>query len=1086
MNSEKRKAWKKKTFTENVVLVLALVSAIFLLSVSFVSGAVSIDSISIPSSVDEMEDIYMNFIASSDSPNPISYSIYRNGILVSSNEEYAESTNYTSSGTYTYLFVASDIDTNYTETRQLDIVDIPLLILSSSPTNKTYNNRTIPINMSLSLEVDTCVYSTNNSMSGMLAGSGQFFYSGVTFSSDGSYTMDINCSNEYESKTKRALFHIDTQSPAIVSKNYVINTDNTVTFSLTTDTVAMCKYDLSDKSFDSMLYTFANTNNIQHHTTLSGLLEGSHNYYIKCRNVNNNVGPAETISFSLIIKPTAVISLSKDSPLKAGTYEVRLTTSENVLSAPSLYYTFSGDSTQRFVTLTGSGSNWEGYMIIDANTANMVGTFVYSGVDMNNNVGNVITSGQLFLVDTTAPAAPISIEAEPQSDGRIKVKWYYDGEEADRYNIYRTIGGDPEYVDYHDSTTSRQYVDEEVVDGITYYYRIAAIDAADNDGYLSDVVSATAAYRPSSNNYNDNSGNIDVETPEEEFLDEELIPKVDQLIEELNTYIADIEIIKSDIDSINDPVKLKIINLLGISETISTSKANIEASINEANDFKVKQMTRAELDIALNKIKMDAIKQKSLIAEDILVNEQSSYEQITQSSDVDFAISESVTVNLTKSVLTDYATANKKIQDSISVDTEIIIFKIKYFGKDDYDKYTLVIKNVDSSLELSGVSVIELIPKSFERDVKDISFEFKDQTAPIVVKSDPVVRWDFDSFNKMSIYYMINNHAEMSAAKETKTIVLLKPDFKVTDTTSGIEEEQSNILTGLVGLDIAGFELTPMHWMILAGIGMILGLSAYYVSLDKKEKNAFEKESSRSNGSSGNGSSKSGSGIFKGLKANLAKQISRLDSKTNSSSLNKSHLSSTDANINSNVLLKVESQTSHNHIHQSSHQKDAGHQDINSNKVHHATVQIKSHETPAEKQQAYNAKFNSKHTYDYMSRQLDVANILINSFEYEKCRTIYNHCVDYYKMHKFHSAKEKQNFKTMIDHLYMKLFAYRLIHVSRKATKAEIKKNVEALGKISGKLSSTLDDIAEEYRDDEKKFIDYISHSRNHLHKHSS
>jgi len=581
------------------------------------------------------------------------------------------------------------------------------------------------------------------------------------------------------------------------------------------------------------------------------LSDGYYTYYIRCRKYNNVGSNVETVVFNIVTKPKASITLSKSSPLRAGTYEVDLTTSEPVVSAPSLYYNFDTDTTARYVTLTGSGRDWSGYMIIEENVPNKVGTFHYSATDFNNNVGNIISGGELFLVDTLKPDAPESIDAEERSDGSIKLRWYYDGEEVSRYNIYRTSGDDPEYVDYLDSTTAKLYVDDDVIEGITYYYRIAVVDRAGNDGLLSSVVEATSTDVSTSDgsDYNDpdyansdSASQTKRDQPTGQTLDIKLVPKVDAITSELDRYLLDIDPVKSEISAINDPNKLKIITVLGIIDDMNAAKSTITTLKGQAESLKRQNLKQSELEMQLNKIRMDAIKAKSSVAEDIIVVEQSSYDQVTQESDVDAAIAEVLMVNLSRKVLNDYSGSNKQLQDNIIVKTEIIIFKIKYLGKDDYDKYTLVKKLVNSGQELKNVSIIETIPKSFESSASDISFDFDGQQPPTVVKDDPVLRWDTDSLSSKTIYYLTNNNAELLSAKGTRTIVLYRPDFKVTDTIQEQAEVKDgpglgNLLTGFVSFDSSDVgNVSPIQWMVLIGVGMILGLSAYYVALDKKSK----------------------------------------------------------------------------------------------------------------------------------------------------------------------------------------------------------------------------------------------------------
>ncbi|MGV8171264.1 MAG: fibronectin type III domain-containing protein [Candidatus Woesearchaeota archaeon] len=1017
-----------------LMLLTFIPALIFLLSISITVGQVTIDDIDIPSSIDEGSELSVSFYASTDienaTENDVSYKIYINEILVSESETLTLYMNHSSAGMYNLTFFASDNESNVSETRVIEVLDVPLTIVLNNPISTNYNIRSIDIGLIVSTYADNCSYSISGvggwNSSGNLEdngdGSNQNFYGNVLLPDDGLYTFSATCLNLYDSVSNSLTFNVDTLNPIILSKSYSIDASNTVTLSASTDSVCACRYDTSDKLYDSMSNTFRYTNSLQHSTSISGLPDGYYTYYIKCKNYNNLSSNIETIVFSIITKPTAAISLSESSPLKAGTYEVSLTTSKPVVSAPSLYYTFDTDTASRYVTLTGSGKNWMGYMIIENNIDDKVGTFHYTGTDFNNNIGNVITDGELFLIDTIKPEAPVSVAADEITDGSIKLRWYYDGEEAKKYNIYRSTS-DPEYVDYIDSTSSTQYIDEDVIDGITYYYRIAAVDDAGNDGALSEVTQATSTRLVYPDEDDTDNADGDTSTSDEEIsmqaLDTKLVPKVDQLIVEFNKYLLDIEPLRSEMSAINDPNKLKIISALRLAEGINSAKSTISDLITQADSLKSKNLKLSDLEIQLNKLRMDGIKAKSLVAEDIIIVEQSSYDQITQESDVDAAISEVLSINLSRKVLNNYSDSNKKLQDYVLVKTDIVMFKIKYLGRDDYDKYTLVKKVVTSSQEFQNVSIIEVIPKSFERKASDISFKIYDQAEPTIVKDDPVLRWDIDSLSTNTVYYMTNNNAEMSSAKSTKTIVLYRPDFKVTQT---IQEEDSedgvgNKLTGFVSSDFFKLDaMSPIQWMVYLGVGLIMGLSAYYVSLDRKEKKRNAQ------------------------RLRDHKIIVRAENKVLDRHMNKS--------VNNPITRDIQQQS----------------------------VQLPQPVKPVIL------------SLPEMSAKLDQANNLINNFDYENARMLFNQCMQSYKKFtpKIGPEKLKLNeIRLMLHHLYLKLSVYKIIYDSRKHINVRsyelLKQDLNSINKAYSKLYNSLASVNEDNLDLEKKFIDYVANSRRHL-----
>ncbi len=979
---------------EKVVLLIVLVMSLFLVSLSFVLGQVAIQTVDIPPSIDENTMLNIYFDATTDLSTTINYSIYENGILVSNNNSFSNFFNYTSAGSYLFTLYASDGVTLYSENNTVEVLNIPLTIVLNNPNNGVVNSKNILINSTLSTYADACTYSINNSITGTLTNyNNNLFYKYITLNSDGAYSLIVNCSNIYDTISTSTSFTVDTTNIAVLSKSYTIGNNNVVTFNLTTNMPGICKYDSSDKSYDSMSLTFTSTNDVKHSTAINGLSDGSYMYYIKCRNVYDNITLTNTegISFVVANKPVASISLSKSPPLKAGTYEVRLTTSKSVPIAPSLYYNFNTDASARYVTLTGSNTEWKGYIIISESTSGMIGTFHYSSNDGFGNIGNTISNGEIFLIDTIKPISSSSLQSVVQDDGTIRLKWYYDGEEVSRYNIYRSTNNNVDYVDYYDSVNSQQYVDRDVINGITYYYRIAAVDKAGNDGILSEIVSET-----STKNYVVNTADNTITV--QKSLDGALVPKIDQLVSELEKYVVDIDTQKSLLEETNDPNKLKIITLLKLNDKAKTAKVTLNAIITQVKDIKNQDIKSSELDVRLNKLRMDAIKAKSMVAEDIVVSEQSNYDQVTQESDVDDAISQIVNLNLSKTVLENYSISNKKLQDFITINTDIMIFKIQYMGKDDYDKYTLVKKIVSSSQDLKDIVIIENIPKNFETKASNIIFDIDSQQKPSIVKEDPVLQWSVDAFNKQTIYYMINNHVDISYAKNTRTIVLYKPTFKFTQTLNTDSGNTFNALTGFIELDVGDVgKISMMQWLVLIGVALIIGLSTYYVALDRKEK-----------------------------KRNV--------------------------------------------------QRVKDHKIILPNKV--SQNKIVAVTKPVALTQVNTIKFN-------LNKKLVDANTLINNFDYENSRIVYNQCMQAYNQTVFKDSTERSDVKNMLNHLYIKLTAYRLIYESRKNVHSrnyvKLRQDLKNINELYTKLYRSLEHVDEDNKVSERKFVDYVANSRRYL-----
>ncbi len=1072
-----KKTLMDKVF-EKIILGVFIVLFLFLLSISVTLAQISIDNIDMPTSLEENNNLTVSFSAV-DMVNTTYFKIYYDNLLVAQDSSYTMFMNYSDAGTHTFTFFASDNDTNVSVDQSIEVLDVPMLLSLVNPTSRIYSERNIPISVIVSTYADSCSYNlfiVNNSvrsyvLNDVLTGNNTEFYTNLVLTQDGNYSLFVNCSNIYDTVNASVSFIVDTVSPVITAKSHIFNEYNNITFNIVTSIASICKYDLQDKSYVLMSSVFDHTGNTVHSTTINNLANGAYTYYIKCNSNNTLTSNTETISFTILTKPLASITLSKSSPLKAGIYEVKLKTSKAVINAPTLSYNFNTDATLRYVTLTGSGTDWKGYLIIEDNTPDRIGTFHYSATDYDGNTGNIISSGELFLTDTTKPVAPSSISATAQLDGNIKLKWYFDNENIKKYLIYRSTEGDPTYVDYYDNSSSMQYIDRDLIEGITYYYRVAAMDEAYNTGALSEMVQAVSNDVVSSNS--DSNSNVVSDNTAQQISDPALILKINQLVTDFNKQLLDIAAAKSELNKINDPTKLKIIAILGLSEKVNSAKTTIENLITEVNNLKNENVPSSELDVKLNKFRMDALKAKSLVVEDIIVSEQSSYNQVTQESDVSSAITELVKINLSKSVLNNYSDANNKLQDGIVVNTDIFIFKIRYLGKDDYDKYTLVKKTVSSASELNNVSIVEIIPKSFERKASDILFDIDNQKTPIIVNDDPVLKWDNAIFNKQTIYYMINNNAEMYAAKATKTVVLYTPNFKVTQTIPDeVASDNTNMLTGFISTNVENINLSSLstiQWAIILGVGLILALSTYYVALDgveKKRNNARLKDhkiiSKKSGLSSGLSISSSNGSLSSSNILSNTSVLSKRKSLTSKifSKLSLKKLSSVNTKMVSDVSLApvVTSINVSNNAVTTNNLKDK----INVN-VPRTRIDLK------------NFNIHSK---------LDQANTRINSFDYENARTIYNLCLASYNFDPY-TRLEKEELLMMLDHLHSKLIVYRAIFLSRQhlisRDYVSLKNDINIITKVSKKLYSALQYMDDDYKDSELKFINYINNSRKHL-----
>ena len=107
--------------------------------------------------------------------------------------------------------------------------------------------------------------------------------------------------------------------------------------------------------------------------------------------------------------------------------------------------------------------------------------------------GRPTTSVASFVVgDTTPPDAPQEIFVEPGGDG-VRVQWAASNDrDVIGYRLYHSEGNDRDYtlVDA-DAIEGTEAVDDNLVPGSTYWYRVTAVDASGNESVKSPSAAAT-------------------------------------------------------------------------------------------------------------------------------------------------------------------------------------------------------------------------------------------------------------------------------------------------------------------------------------------------------------------------------------------------------------------------------------------------------------------------------------------------------------------------------------------------------------------------------------------------------------------
>ena len=652
----------------------------------------------------------------------------------------------------------------------------------------------------------------------------------ITGLDPGAYSLYANLSNSSTGATIAVINitgTINSSAPRIVSSSPsgIVSKDSTI-IQLVTDESATCRFAATNATYDSMTQ-FANTESTRHNHSLTSLSEGAYAYYVRCKDSGSYVmNVSELIQFTVDLPPSAAITLSDSTPVKAGTIEVTLTLSESVPSAPILQYGFDDSTAKKSISLTGSGKNWKGYIIITESENNKIGAFAMSATDSSSNTGTSITSGNIFVVDTSKPPAPSGIKPTILSNGDIQLDWYYDGEEVDEYRIYRTISSGVGFVDYHDEVSvensSLRYKDASALDQVTYYYRVSAVDGAGNEGPLSEEVYATsisASTSSSSSAQSESSSDPEVVEDIPRVLPPNLIYHVNDQMKKVDKALLDIDTALSSL-SASEEKKKKQLDEFGILSDLQSAKTSLASIKAGASELKNHYHTEADLLAKLAQFELDQRKIELTTPKDAELKEEAQHIQSTSNEDIQNAANYVLSASgLTEKEAKQYLKLNLKNKDRISVTSSIKVVEFTYLDGSSKQK-TFIKKSIVADVQnsLQDVVLMEFIPKTVAASVGEITFQTPNYE---VVEEDPVVKFGFLNFNSQGeqISYEVGKAVSLEEAKMAKSVMLLSLNELA---------DPSNSLTGFSIFGLGGFKgaNTPFVWI---GVILIAGLLGYYL-----------------------------------------------------------------------------------------------------------------------------------------------------------------------------------------------------------------------------------------------------------------
>ncbi|MCC7573986.1 fibronectin type III domain-containing protein [Candidatus Woesearchaeota archaeon] len=660
---------------------------------------------------------------------------------------------------------------------------------------KAENNEAISFHLGISGNVSEVSASKNVSQGTLVLDGSDYLFSWIS-NFDSSGYLDILFSVE-DNESSISSSVVIARSPVISGLENVNINSRILDVSLETDLASVCKYDLSNKSFSSMTYTFKSVDDFVHEGKTPSLSQGTHKVHVICKSL---VGVESKASFVVDVNlfPSADIILSPSSPLRAGIIEVEVIASEDLIGEPELKYYFDDDASPRSITLTGSGNRWAGFMVIQEADKRRIGTFTFKGVDKTNLVGTEITSGKIFIVDNYVPSRVSSFEALVESD-RVVLNWKYLDElfdEIKEYKIYKKSNrGGVDYVHYLATTSRNYYFDYDVEYGEAYYYKVSAVNHAHKEGPLSNEVAIT--FIP----YRDESSEV-------KGLASELRAELKDKISFVNALILDVDLAESKIQRLSSEKELLITQSLGLLSDIVASKNKLNNVVSELSKLESKDLSYAEFDLAVSKLIIEANNVLKDVPLSFEIVDSVSYQETHDSflaRNVFEKYLELENFNLSRRESSDLLNYLVESQSSFLVDSEVIRAVISYSDRE--ESVSLVSKNLQFFDIVDDLVILDNV-LSLEKDVVFV-------VSP-VSKNNYFAKWNVSGDSKKVSYYSFSN-SSFDDFKESKMLV-----FK-----QGKVDETKNLITGMVAKDVERSS-NPLFVPLLIGLLSVLFLSVYY------------------------------------------------------------------------------------------------------------------------------------------------------------------------------------------------------------------------------------------------------------------
>ena len=592
-----------------------------------------------------------------------------------------------------------------------------------------------------------------------------------------------------------------------------------VNLEVITNEEATCKYStIPNVAYANQQFSFQITGGFSHKASLQDLGDNWYNFYVRCKDLAGNEASSDyKMSIEINAPPTAALKLSKTPPLREGTTEVTVTTSEPVKPVPSLSYACDGNTVA--VPLSGSGTSWKGYIIIDQPNSNEVCSFSFSANDLSGNPGTFITGGNLFLVDTQPPAAPTALTVSERKGPSVKLNWKYHLDDAVQFTIYR-LGEDDTSLYPYEISTQTTFIDGNVASGETYYYSVSATDKAGNEGPLSvemsvaiqgNFINEAGSSAGSKNNGNNESTAKKAEPVLSNQKIDLVIANLDKLLEEINT-------IRPELKEKNEEFPL-----LMLLNRIKEGKSSLLKKKDELGKLKDSDFSNPDNVERFEKTKseIEQIK-RNIITSVSAKNKQTIHQKENEIMPVLTSFLEKK--GITKEKREGYLLTVQKLQAKVKIITAAQEIELSHL-----DGTTKTLLQVEKEItindpDLSGATIVEYIPKTVASSVTEMLLEKQVQ----ILEKDPLFSYTVNG-NHFTYSYMVNKELPPESIKDTVTVVV--PSLPTA-------EEEGNRLTGLAIFSYAE-DWSRYDVGIALGLLLIVGILVYSsVYAEKKSPSA--------------------------------------------------------------------------------------------------------------------------------------------------------------------------------------------------------------------------------------------------------